>query len=106
MQTPVCRGADDPHERLPLPDNSGHNRTKIRHGRFIAAPAAAAALPLRVRRDVKRKPFLGVEGELGGWAWVDAATQNPLVAQRFEHVARGSTEPGVSSRPAPASKHA
>ena len=41
---------------------------------FIAAPAAAATLPLRVRRDVKRKPFLGVEGELDGWAWVIADT--------------------------------
>ena len=42
--------------------------------RFIGAPAAAATVPVRVRRDAKQKPILGVERELDGWAWVKAVT--------------------------------
>jgi hypothetical protein len=40
--------------------------------RFIAARVTAAALPLRVRREAKQKPVLGVERDLDGWAWVIA----------------------------------
>jgi hypothetical protein len=43
-----------------------------RRGCFIARSAATAGLPLRVRRDMKRKPILGVERDIDGWASVDA----------------------------------
>ena len=66
-------GGRRPREpKLPLPDNSGHNRTKIRRGRFIAAPAVDPVLLLPPFAGAKRKPFPGVERELDGWAWVNA----------------------------------
>ena len=44
---------------------------------LIAAPAVDPALLLRPFAGAKRKPSLGVERQLGGWAWVQAATHGP-----------------------------